>query len=215
MTRWLRSLLVPLLSLGMAVAAAVLLWPVLGTGPVAHLSWLHWWILMPAFALTEIFVVHLHSEKSAHTHTLREVPSVVALVFLSPSGYLAAYLLGAGVAIVMHAHIRGRKLVFNLAMFALEAALGIALFRLFLGDASPAEPQGWAAAALAALVTDLVSSACVTAALHARRAYSTAGSCARLSDAAPWPRRSTPAWRSSWSCSRSSSPVRFPCWPSS
>jgi diguanylate cyclase (GGDEF)-like protein len=163
----LRSLLVPLLTGAMAAAAALLIWPHAHAAPVADVGWLTWWMLIPAFALTEVFVVHLYAGNSAHTHTLRELPSIVALTLLSPVGYLFAHLLGAGVEIVLHARIRGRKLAFNLAMFAFEAALGVTVFRLLLGDAGILEPRAWLAAIAAALLTDLVTSGCVTVAIAA------------------------------------------------
>src|SRR3712207_537421 len=83
-----RTLLVAALSLSMALAAATLMWWEASDGPLVETGWLEWWMLIPVFAVTEVFVVHLYSGNSAHTHTLREVPSVVALSLLSPLGYL-------------------------------------------------------------------------------------------------------------------------------
>lgn len=155
------------------LAAAGALWSVLpdGSAPVDARWWLDWWVLLPVFALAEIFVVHLPTHRgSAHTHSLREVPSVLGLVFLSPVAYLGAHLVGTGLALVLHRRQRGAKLAFNLSWFALEVALGVAVYRLVLGPAAPDEPRGWLAAVAAAVVTDLVSAVLITAVvgLHER-----------------------------------------------
>lgn len=155
------------------LAAAAALWSALPdeSAPVIAHWWLDWWVLLPVFALAEIFVVHLPTHRGgAHTHSLREVPSVLGLVFLPPGAYLAAHLLGTGLALVLHRRQRGAKLAFNLSWFALEVAAGVTVYRLVLGPAAPDEPRGWLAAVAAAVVTDLVSALLITAVvgLHER-----------------------------------------------
>jgi len=153
---------VPALIAGIAASAGGLLLLVAGAGPVQGQSPLPWWALIPLFALAEIFVIHLPTARNAHTHSLREVPTVLALAFLGPLGYLAAHLLGAGSAVAIHARQRGTKLGFNICWFALEAALGVVVYRAVLGGASAASPRGWLAALIATVVTDLVGAALVT-----------------------------------------------------
>ncbi len=51
--------------------------------PSSPPSWA-WWALLPLFALTESLVVHMPSVRSSHSHTLREIPALAGLVFLSP-----------------------------------------------------------------------------------------------------------------------------------
>ena len=49
---------------------------------------------------------------------------MLGLTFLAPQQYVTAYVVGAVLALVVAARMRGVKLAFNAAMFALEAALG-------------------------------------------------------------------------------------------
>ena len=154
-----------LLAALMAMAGAALTLPDLlqflsdGTPPSA------WWLLVPLFAVTEVLVIHLPTLRNAHSHTLREVPAVAGLVFLSSGEYVAAYVLGAGLALLVARKQRGLKLTFNLSMFFLEAALGSVVYQALVAGAEPGEARGWLAALAAVLATDLVSAVAVTVAI--------------------------------------------------
>ena len=159
------ALYVRLLTLGMAAAAVLLLGPEVlrdPDGAVPHWTWLG---LLPVFALAEVVVIHLPTRRNAHGHTLREIPAVLGLTFLAPQQYATAYVLGAVGALFLAAHMRGIKLAFNTAMFALEATLGLLVYHLVLQGNDPLSLPGWAAVLLAVLVTDLLSAAAVTAAI--------------------------------------------------
>jgi len=121
-----------------------------------------WSAVAVGFALAEVFVIHIPMARSAHTHTLRELPSVIALVFLAPGGYLAASLVGSGLALLIIERQRGAKFVFNISMFALEACVAILVHDAVLGPASAIGPRGWLAALAAMLVTGLLSCVLVT-----------------------------------------------------
>ncbi len=121
--------------------------------------------LIPAFVLAEIVVIHLPAQRSSHSHTLRELPAITGLTFLPFGEYVLAYVVGGGLALLLWSHQRGLKLVFNVAMFALEAALGVTVYMLVLGGGDPISPLAWAAALAAVLVTDLISASAVTAAI--------------------------------------------------
>jgi signal transduction histidine kinase len=129
---------------------------------VPHLTWL---ALVPLFALAEVVVIHLPTQRNAHGHTLREIPAVLGLTFLPPQQYVTAYVVGAVLALVVAAHMRGVKLAFNAAMFALEAALGALTYHAILQGADPLSMTGWLAVLVAVLVTDLISAGAVTAAI--------------------------------------------------
>ncbi|RKS77417.1 diguanylate cyclase (GGDEF)-like protein [Motilibacter peucedani] len=120
-------------------------------------------VLLPVFALAEILVIHLPAERSSHSHTLREVPAIAGLSLLAPGEYFAVCTLGAGAALLLWSHQRGRKLAFNIALYAVEATLGLVVFHAVLGASAPAQPRGWLAATTAVLVTDLVTAMAVTA----------------------------------------------------
>ena len=120
---------------------------------------------MPLFALAEVVVIHLPTQRNAHGHTLREVPAVLGLTFLAPQQYVTAYVVGAVLALVVAARMRGVKLAFNAAMFAFEAALGALTYHAILQGGDPLSPTGWLAVLVAVLITDLISAGAVTAAI--------------------------------------------------
>ena len=155
------------LSVLMAAGAVAVTLPRIGL-EVPDLTWpsIVCLVLIPGFALAEIVVIHLPAQRSSHSHTLRELPAIAGLTFLPTGEYLLAYVLGGGLALMVWSHQRGLKLVFNLSMFGLEAALGIAVYTWILGvDGDPISPLAWGAALAAVLVTDLISAAAVTAAI--------------------------------------------------
>ncbi|MFY0408680.1 putative bifunctional diguanylate cyclase/phosphodiesterase [Solicola sp. PLA-1-18] len=153
------------LSAVMAALAAAIAVPGLVVSPQAAVPTTGWFVLVPLFALAEVLVIHLPAERSSHSHVLREIPAVAGLAFLAPQQYVSAYVLGAGLALVLWTRVRGLKLGFNLAMLSLEAALGAVVFHAVLAGADPVGPRAWLAAAAAVLVVDLISAAAVTAAI--------------------------------------------------
>jgi diguanylate cyclase (GGDEF)-like protein len=165
--RWLagRTLAVWSLAAGMGIVGVLLalsnLAGFFGNGVPGR----EWWLLVSLFGIAEIFVIHLPTLRSAHSHTLREVPAVAGLAFLDPGGYVAAYVVGSAVALLLVRKQRGVKLMFNLSMFTLEAAAGAIVYQAVIGGAPPGELRGWAAAFTAVLVTDLLSAAAVTGAI--------------------------------------------------
>ncbi len=136
-----------------------------GDFPPEQLPGPQWWALLLVFAAGEIFVIHLPATRSSHSLTLREIPAVIGLTFLTGAEYTTAYVLGAGLALLLWSRQRGVKLAFNAAMYGLEASLGLLTYHALLGGVGHAEPRAWLAALAAVLVTDLVSAAAVTAAI--------------------------------------------------
>ena len=120
-----------------------------------------WWLLAPAFCLTEILVVHLEFKREAHSFSLGEIPLILALFFSSPTELMLAQIVGAVGALLLYRRQSPIKLAFNLANFALEAALAIMLFHFMLshfwtGLGLVNGPAGWTAAFFATmLVTTL------------------------------------------------------------
>ena len=149
----------------MAAAALAIAVPGFLADSHAAVPTLAWGVLVPVFAVAEVLVIHLPAERSSHSLLLREIPAVVGLTFLPPQQYVTAFVLGAGLALFVWSRLRGLKLAYNVAMFALEAALGSVIFPAVLGDGDPIGPRAWLAAVVAVLVTDLVSTAAVTAAI--------------------------------------------------
>ncbi len=113
-------------------------------GPVG----LPWPILAVVFYLAETYVVHLQFRKQAHTLSASEIGLTIGLLFVSPIGLLAAQLVGAGVAIVVHRRQKPIKLAFNLAELSLACGVGLLIFRS-LGGSVPTSPETWLPALLA------------------------------------------------------------------
>ena len=149
----------------MASLAVLITAPGLLDDPGAAVPDLRWLALLPLFALAEVVVIHLPTQRNAHGHTLREIPAVLGLTFLAPQQYVTAYVVGAVLALVVAARMRGVKLAFNAAMFALEAALGALTYHAILQGGDPLSLTGWLAVLVAVLVTDLISAGAVTAAI--------------------------------------------------
>jgi diguanylate cyclase (GGDEF)-like protein len=150
----------------MAAAAVTVAAPGFVAHPYAAVPGVAWCILLPLFALAEVHVIHLPAERSSHSHVLREIPAVAGLTFLAPEQYVSAYVLGAGLALFVWSKLRGLKLGFNVAMFALEAVLGSLTYHaIFVVGEDPIGAHAWMAAVAAVLVTDVISAAAVTAAI--------------------------------------------------
>jgi signal transduction histidine kinase len=154
-----------LLAAAMASLAVLITAPGFLNEPRASVPDLRWLALLPLFALAEVVVIHLPTQRNAHGHTLREIPAVLGLTFLAPQQYVTAYVVGAVLALVVAARMRGVKLAYNAAMFALEAALGTLTYQAILQGGDPLSLTGWLAVLVAVLVTDLMSAGAVTAAI--------------------------------------------------
>ena len=159
------ALRISLLTVAMATLAVLVAAPGVLGDPHAAVPDLRWLALLPLFALAEVVVIHLPTQRNAHGHTLREIPAVLGLTFLAPQQYVTAYVVGAVLALVVAARMRGLKLAFNAAMFSLEAALGALAYHAILQGGDPLSMTGWLAVLVAVLVTDLLSAAAVTAAI--------------------------------------------------
>ncbi|WP_298990699.1 bifunctional diguanylate cyclase/phosphodiesterase [uncultured Pseudokineococcus sp.] len=123
--------------------------------------------LLVAFAVTEVLVIHLPTTRTAHSFSLRELPAVLGLVYLEPTGYVLVYLVGAGAGLALWERQRGRKLYFNLALFFLEACLGVTVFGLLAPPDGDVGVGTWLAVLVAVLLTDVVSWLAVSVAILA------------------------------------------------
>ncbi len=116
---------------------------------------LAWWQLAPAFYLAEVFAVHLHFRKQAHTLSLSEVGLAFGLFFASPANLLVANIVGASAALVFNRRQRAIKLAFNLAELPLCTGVGVYVFRS-LTSAGETGPHVWAVTMLAAVAAHLL-----------------------------------------------------------
>ena len=119
-------------------------------------------LLVLGFAFAELAVVYLPIGRNAHSLTLNEIPLVVGLFVLPPTHFVAARLIGAVVPLAWRNRRSLRKLAFNLAQYALEAATVVLLFQFVLGDAPPLSPRGWLAVGVAVVTSDLLGTMLIT-----------------------------------------------------
>jgi GAF domain-containing protein len=155
-----------MLGLGLAVAAAGLL-----AGPVRGLQQpdssfhLPWPVLAALFGASVVLRIHLQFRREVHSVTLMEMPLVLGLHFVDPAGMVLARLAGSVPALVVHSRQRGTKLLFNLALFALETCVAGLAFAWLLAGRAPVGTAGLTATFGAVLVTDLLSAALVITAI--------------------------------------------------
>lgn len=149
-----------------AVAAGTWLWglPANGgqsTGAMALL------LITAGFAAAEVFVVHIHVRRDAHSFSLSEVPLVVGLFLVSPHLLLLGALAGSGLALALHRRQSILKLVFNLARLTLEVAAAVAIFATADLVTGIPGPKGAVVAFIATIVALFISAVLVSLAIAA------------------------------------------------
>jgi diguanylate cyclase (GGDEF)-like protein len=148
-----------------AAAAGLLLAPVRGLQQPNVSFHLPWPVLAALFGVSVVLRIHLQFRREVHSVTLMELPLVLGLHFVDPAGMVLARLAGSLPALVIHSRQRGSKLLFNLALFALEACVAALVFSWLLAGRAPVGTVGLAGTFGAVLATDLLSAALVITAI--------------------------------------------------
>jgi len=145
--------------------AAFALWAIvlLSFGPLRAPINLPWPLLAVLFFAAERFVVDLEVRQQTHSFSLSEIALLLALIFAAPSDLLIGQAIGGGLALSLRPGQQPIKLFFNLANFAVSAAVALVVFRLIVGANDPLGIFGWAGAFAATFVSDLVGAASVAA----------------------------------------------------
>lgn len=124
---------------------------------------LPWWLLAVAFAVAEVTAVHVQVRRDSVSVSFGEIPLVLGLAFTMPIGYVLASVLGSTAVLILQSRLRGLKLVFNAALFMLEAALAQTVYLALVGDGGAASVQAGLASAAAIFATCLASAMAITA----------------------------------------------------
>jgi len=140
----------------LVLAAALGPFAVGGPSPPGPVT-LHWWELIPLFALAEVLVVHVEVSRDAHTFTLSELPVVLALLFAPPADLLVARVVGEVIVLLVLERQWGIKLALNVSLFCAETCLALATFRVLGGVAGRVDAPGWTAALVAVCLYSALS----------------------------------------------------------
>ena len=94
-----------------------------------------WWAFVTVVVLFGVFeyvVFNVEFRHEAISFSLSEIPTALALVFLSPAGALLARLPISLLVLLVVRRNPPYKLAFNLSMFSVELLLSIELFRVLV-----------------------------------------------------------------------------------
>ena len=124
-----------------------------------------WWAFVAVvllYGLFECVVFNVEFRNEAISFSLSEIPTALALVFLSPPGALLARLPISLVVLLVVRRNPLYKLAFNLALFAVELLLAIELFRVLVGWWGSSDGVVIAAVTLSLLVIVPLSSVLIS-----------------------------------------------------
>ncbi len=110
------------------VAAAAWQWIPDRWEPTRPAGWWLAFVLVVAYALSERTIFHFEFGKEAIGFSVSEVPTTIALVFLAPGPAIGARMVGTALVLVVLRRTP-YKLIFNLALFALELVLSFLVLR--------------------------------------------------------------------------------------
>ncbi len=84
--------------------------------------------LAVAFMLSERLIFHIEARQEANSYTPTEIALAIGVVFVFPLELVIARLIGAFVGMIIWRRLPAMKLLFNLAHFALETLVAVAVF---------------------------------------------------------------------------------------
>jgi diguanylate cyclase (GGDEF)-like protein len=154
------------LTTGVSIVAAALAARLADLDPLLPINAVAWWILIPAFYVAELAVVHVRFKRDAHSFSMSELPLVLGLFFLSPLALLAAQLVGNLLVLSVHRKQPLIKLAFNLAQFSLVTVVSVIIFRALVAAADPMGPMAWLATVAATLAGLLIGDLLINTAIR-------------------------------------------------
>jgi diguanylate cyclase (GGDEF)-like protein len=158
--------LVLLVSSAMVGGAALFLAACACAADPAHRA--PWWmvvLIVVGFGIAERFAFNVQFRREAISISLSEVPTALALAFLSPPAAIAARVLGSLVVLAVVTRPKPYKLVFNGALFTLEAAMAFFVVRRIADPMTTTEPRFLVAVTIGIVAASLVGSLAVATAI--------------------------------------------------
>ncbi len=123
-------------------------------------------LLLAGFVVAELASVNLWVRGEAHTKSLTEAPMAIGLLLATRSVLLVTSVAAIALVMGLWRRQRGAKLAFNLAQYALQTAVALAIFTALVDRTNGLGPRSWIAAIAAALGAEVVSSVLVSAAIY-------------------------------------------------
>jgi diguanylate cyclase (GGDEF)-like protein len=156
------ALVLPLL----AIAGVALAGPLRGVGYLDGAPFhLPLFGVFLGFVAAELLAVEIESRSEAHSVNFGELTYVAALVFATPIDVVFGRVLAMAVAMGLVRRQSFHKLLVNVSMTGVEAAVASVVFHAAINTNSPSEPEGWLAIYAATAASYLVSTALVTIAI--------------------------------------------------
>jgi diguanylate cyclase (GGDEF)-like protein len=103
-----------------------------------------WVVFAALFCIAEARRVHVHFRRNVHSFSLSELPLVLGLFLATPQTLISSRLAGAVVALWLIRRHPPAKVVFNLALYAIEAEVAIWLVSVFEPLRNVTSPHSWA-----------------------------------------------------------------------
>lgn len=124
----------------------------------ADLSW--WFVALLVFAF-ESLVIHLEFRKDAHSFSMGEIATVIALFGASPHEMLVGVVIGSFAALLFSRRQTSIKLAFNVSQYALTAGVVIVVFRTLVNTGDILAPSNLGVVLLATVAGVMVSEATI------------------------------------------------------
>ena len=120
-----------------------------------------WPLLAVLFVLAEVSVLHVQVRREAHAVSLSDIPLVLGLFFVAPTGLILARLLGSLSVLAVHRRQSPLKLLFNFAVLLAGTIAAVTVFRAVAGP-NGTGPLSWLAAYLAVGAAGVLEAAATT-----------------------------------------------------
>lgn len=115
-------------------------------------------LLVVGFVVAESTAVHIEIRKHSHTISLSGIPMLFGLLYVSPVALVVAYLVAGIPILLISRRLDLLKAIWNLCLFAAEAAIAALVVWAVLGlEVTPDDVGGWVVVLAGVLAAELLS----------------------------------------------------------